>query len=114
MIRLTSALQAWGTAEFSKVLKQEIEQLHVELLPLQQALSTSSYAVDNKLKAMIIQVSDDTNAIHAKVGLFYSGIIAGCSCADDPTQVDEQSEYCEVQFAINKNTADTTVILCED
>jgi hypothetical protein len=113
MIRLTRALHAWGTPEFDSVLKQEIEQLHVEQLPLQQGLSTSSYAVDNKLKAMIIRVSDESGVICAKVGIFYSGIIAGCSCADDPTPVDEQTEYCVVQLNIDKKTADTSVALAE-
>jgi hypothetical protein len=114
MIRFTRALHAWGTPEFDNVLKQEIEQLHVEQLLLQQGLSTSSYAVDNKLKAMIIRVSDESSAIRAKVGIFYSGIIAGCSCADDPTPVDEQTEYCVVQLDIDKTTADTIVALAED
>ena len=60
---------------------------------------------------MIILVADDEGFIHVKAGIFYSGIIAGCSCADDPTPVDEQNEYCEVQFEINKKTAEATVAL---
>jgi len=114
MIRFTRALDAWGTAEFNNVLKQEIEQLPIEQLPLQQGLSISSYAIDNTLQAMIIHVSDDNGVIRAKVGLFYSGIIAGCSCADDPTPVDAQSEYCVVEFEINISTADTTVTLIKE
>ena len=76
-------------------------------------LSTSSYALDGELNVLIIRVSDEENFIRAKVGIFYTGIIAGCSCADDPTPGEEQNEYCEVQFRINKMTAETTVALLE-
>ena len=111
MTRLSKALSAWGTQDFNDILKQEIEQLDVENLPLQHGLSTGSYAMDNNLRVMILSVSEQANCIRAKVGIFYTGVIAGCSCADDPTPIDEQNEYCEVQVDINKNTADTTVIL---
>jgi len=111
MIRLSKALSAWGTPDFNDILKKEIEQMDVENLPLQHGLSTGSYAMDNNLRVMIISASEQTNSIRAKVGIFYSGVIAGCSCADDPTPIDEYNEYCEVQVDINKITAETTVTL---
>jgi hypothetical protein len=111
LILLTKALNAWGTAEFSAILKQEIEQLTVAQLPLQQGLSSSSHALDDSLRAMIISVADEGGFIRAKAGIFYAGIIAGCSCADDPAPVTEQSEYCEVRVDIDKATAGTTVVL---
>lgn len=111
MIRLTKSLNAWGTPDFEDILKGEIEQMDAEQLPLQQGLSTSSYALDDKLNVRIIRVSADTSFIRAKVGIFYKGMIPGCSCADDPTPVEEQNEYCEVQLDINKMTAETTVTL---
>ena len=114
MIRLTEALDAWGTPDFADILKQEITHLDADRLPLQQGLSTSSYVVDNKLDVMIISVSEEEGFIRVKAGIFYAGIIAGCSCADDPTPVDEISEYCEVQLDISKTTAETTVALVTD
>ena len=111
MIRLTRSLNAWGTPDFEGTLKAEIEQLGAEQLPLQQGLSTSSYALDDKLKVRIISLSEKAGFISAKVGIFYTGITAGCSCADDPTPVEEQVEYCEVQLDINKMTAETTAAL---
>jgi hypothetical protein len=114
MIRLTKTLNAWGTSGFEDTLKSEVEQLATDRLPLQQALSTSSYVTDSQRAVTIIRVSDDEDVIHIKVGIFYSGIIAGCSCADDPTPIDEQNEYCVVQFEINKQTAETTVTLLDE
>jgi hypothetical protein len=110
MIRLTKALNAWGTPEFEGALKQEIEQLDAAQLPLQQGLMTGNYALDGH-KVMVIGVSEDAGFIRVKAGIFYSGIIAGCSCADDPTPVNEESEYCVVQLDIDKHTAETTIAL---
>lgn len=111
MIRLTNALSAWGTPGFENVLKKEIEQMDAGQLPLQQGLTTGSYALDGRHKAMIIGTSEDASVIRVKAGIFYSGIIGGCACADDPTPVNEESEYCVVQLDINKLTAETTIAL---
>lgn len=112
--RLTTALDAWGSPHFTDVLRDEIEQLDAALLPLQQGLTTGNYALDHKHRVMIISVSDDVDVIRAKAGIFYSGILAGCNCADDPTLVEEQNEYCEVQIEINKRTAETSLELMRD
>jgi len=111
MIRLTRTLNAWGTPDFRDVLKKEVEQLDAAQLPLQQGLSTGSYALDNNLQVMVISVSEDAGFIRAKAGIFYAGILTGCSCADDPTPVNEESEYCVVQLDIDKSTAETTIAL---
>jgi hypothetical protein len=111
VIRFTDALQSWGTPEFNDILRREIENLESTQLPLQQGLSSSSHALDDRVSAMIIKVSDDGNVIRAEAGIFYTGIVAGCSCADDPGTVNEQSEYCVVQLTIDKETAETTVCL---
>lgn len=113
MIRLTKSLQAWGTSNFEGVLKTELEQISADLLPLQQGLAITSHVTESPHKVMIINVADEAGAIRVKAGIFYSGIVIGCSCADDPTPINEQSEYCEVQFVIDKKTAETSVILLE-
>jgi hypothetical protein len=111
MIQLTQSLNAWGSPAFDSILKQEIAQLGAGRLPLQQGLTTSSIALDDKLEVMIISVAEEAGFLRVKAGIFYSGIIAGCSCADDPTPIDENSEYCAVRLDIDKVTAETTVTL---
>ena len=111
MIRLAKALAAWGTPQFTDVLKREIAQLDASQLPLQAGLSSTSHALDSGIDVMILTVSEGEGMIRVKTGIFYRGVIAGCSCADDPTPMDEQSEYCEVQFVIDQSTAETRVTL---
>jgi len=110
-MQLSKTLNAWGTPEFDTIFKSEIEQLDARQLPLQQALTTASYALNSKPNVMIIGISEDPDSIYVKTGIFYSGIIAGCSCADDPTPVDATNEYCTLQFDIDKATAETSVTL---
>ncbi|MDP2833031.1 MAG: hypothetical protein Q8Q28_07015 [Pseudomonadota bacterium] len=114
MIRLSKALAAWQIPAFKAVLKAEIEHLDANLLPLQEGLSQSSHANADKLSAMILSVVDEPDYLRVKAGLFYTGTIAGCSCADDPTPVNEINEYCEVRFDIDKKTAETTVTLLRE
>lgn len=110
MIRLANALNAWSAPAFEDVLKKEIEGLGSSL-PLQAAMSERSYALYDNISVMIISFSEEPGVIRAKTGIFYTGVISGCSCADDPTPVDEHSEYCEMEFVIDKKTAETTVVL---
>ena len=114
MIKLPNSLSAWGTPGFKDVLKQEIEQLDAECLPLQQGLSVSSYVTDRPFQAMIISVSEAAGLIRVKAGFFYTGVIAGCSCADDPTPVDEMNEYCVAQLDIDRVTGETAVQLLDE
>jgi len=114
MIRLPDSLNAWGMPGFRDVLKQEIEQLDAEQLPLQQGLSRSSYVTERPFQAMLLGIDEAAGSIHVRAGIFYTGVIAGCSCADDPTPVDELNEYCEVLLVIDRQTAEATVSLTEE
>jgi hypothetical protein len=109
MIRLTCALNAWGTPEFGDVLKREIEQLNADALPLQQGLSAGNYVADRKHSAMILGATEDDRCIHARAGIFYTGILTGCACADDPTPENELVEYCEIGLDLDKTTGETAI-----
>ncbi len=111
MFQLCKGLDAWQTPAFNKVMKDEIESLDAEKLPLQQGLTHGSCAIGENFKAMIISAAEARDALRVKAGIFYKSIIAGCSCADDPTPIDEYAEYCELEFEIDRATANARVIL---
>jgi len=114
MTQFTQAISAWGTADFKAVLMRELEQLSVNELPLQQGLTTGSYALDDDIQAMILNVHETGSSIQVKAGIFYKAIIAGCSCSDDPTPIDECNEHCEVMIEIDKKSAKATIRLLPD
>lgn len=114
MIRLPDTLNALGSPDFREVLKREIERLDPTALPLQQGLAHSSHVTERPVQALILGTRTDDERLHVKAGLFYSGIIAGCSCADDPTPIDEITEYCVIELEIDRRTADARVTLLEE
>ena len=113
MIELSAAIKTWGSTLFKETLKREIEQLDPSLLPLQQGLTQGNHVASNKHSAMILNIKEEDGHIRAKVGIFFTSLIAGCNCADDPSPGNELSEYCELMFDINTNTMNAQVNLLD-
>ncbi len=93
------------------MLKLEIAQLPHDQLPLQQGLSMGSDVVAQPVTPIILGVTDLDTVLRVRAGIMFQSVIAGCSCADDPTTTSENSEYCELLFEIDKISALTTVVL---
>lgn len=114
MIYLPQSLAAWGSEGFSTTFKEEVERLRHDELPLQQGLSLSSYVSEEPFRVMVINSEADAGRLRIKAGVFYSGIIAGCSCADDPTPTDVQAEYCDLEFEVDRDDGATRITLLAD
>lgn len=110
----SNSIKAWKTDAFQHVVKQDIEQQNSLTDVLQKGLSQGSHVADDPVNAVIIASSEVEDSIHVKAGVFYRSVIAGCSCADDPTPVDTNQEYCELEFVIDKSSGETVVELIED
>jgi hypothetical protein len=111
MFTLQKSLQAWNTRTFDNVFKSEVSDLDKQLLPLQKGLLFSSYVSPDKISPVIMSSSSGTTHLLIKTTIFYTGIIAGCSCADDPSPQDTQQESCDLLFRINLTNAETQIEL---
>lgn len=114
MTHLTQTVQSWGKPGFEQAFKREIEALDAAELPLQQGLARSSHVADQPFHAMLIDAREAPGVLCIKAGIFYGGIIAGCSCADDPTPIDVQTEYCVLQLDIDRTSGEARVALLDD
>lgn len=114
MIHLNKALAAWGQKDFQAVLRSELERLPHDTLPLQEGLRYSSYVSEEPFQVMLIRVNEERHQILVMARLFYSGIIAGCSCADDPTPLDSQTESCLLQLCLDKRDGSASFSLLPD
>jgi len=103
MIKLTDSLKNWGSENFKKVLKQEIEALGNDVLPLNQATCQGGLADDSNISALINSVTENETQLLIKVGVFFNEIVAGCNCGDDPAS---ENTYCELLVSIDKSTAE--------
>ena len=112
--RLPDSLAAWGTSEFDETLKRELGRLTGEVLPLQAALTHGSYASDKISGVILLSAAEAAGSLDIKAGLYFTGVIAGCSCADDPTPNNETVEYCEVRIEIDRKSAGAAISLIAD
>ncbi len=123
-IKLPETLHAWSqknslsqadaAALFKAVFIKEVSELEGCLLPLQEGLRQSSHALLDEFKVMVLSTNETDSHLDVKAGIFYAGIIAGCSCADDPTPINEHAEFCHCLFTIDKQTAVTRIQLIEE
>ncbi len=113
MLRLPNAMQACGTPDFATVLKRELAQ-HAADLPLQQGLAVSNAVADTPITVVIHNVAETNQAIRVKAGIFYEGMVSGCSCEGDPTPTPNNTEHCVVLLEIDKTTAATGVTLMDE
>lgn len=113
MLKLVNSLSRWGSPEFRQTFIQEISQLSLEQIPLQQAMRVGNMASKHNLEIMLNQQREDHEFIYVHTGIFFSSLISGCSCADDPTPVDYNTEYCELLFRIDKKCATTHISITD-
>lgn len=113
-MHLPNALHAWKSPAFAAVLKDELEALGGAELPLQQGLTTTSMVSDAPIQVMVLGAAEEPDRLCVRVGVFFAGIVAGCSCADDPTPIEPQPEYCELLLVIDKATATAAARLAKD
>ncbi len=110
MIPLPNSLRVWPGPDFASTLKAELEALPAGSLPLAQGGTLGGYVDDSTLVASVLRVTETAETIDAVVGIFFSEILTGCSCSEDPAI---QDAYCELMLAIDKRTAMATCSLRE-
>lgn len=111
MPRLADSLHSWQTAAFEQTLKHEIEQLPGGQLPLYLGLTEGGMVDDSDIAVTVTRVEDKGSVIAARLGVFFTEVIGGCNCADDPI---EKNVCCELQLQLDKSTAEADFSLAPD
>ena len=107
MPTLPKSLRAWDTPAFEQTYKAELPTLG-NALPLQESLTSGSFAVEDSVEVMVISQSADKDFIKIKTGLFYKSLMPGCACSGDPTVEDTQNEHVTVLVSIHRKTAEAS------
>jgi hypothetical protein len=99
---LLDALRESRSGLFEKALKHELENLPAGTLPLEKGTSQGGFVDDSDISVTVIHIGQNDNSIQAKVGVFFTEIIVGCGCGDDPIS---ENAYCEMLISIDKTTS---------
>ncbi len=113
MPRMSKSISRWGQPDFTATFIAEASALPAHQLPLQRAMSVGNMVTDDAPQIMVNASYERDDRIVVRTGVFFSSIIAGCSCADDPTPVDINSEYCELEFTIDRSSAETSITISD-
>jgi len=108
MPKLLDTLQQSRSSLFEKALKRELENLPAGTLPLEQGTSRGGFVDDSDISVTVIHAKQNESSIQAKVGVFFTEIIVGCSCGDDPIA---ENAYCELLICIDKTTSEAEFML---
>ena len=100
---LTDVLRAWPGAAFAQTLKREIEGLPPAALSLERCITPGSYVGDAPLTVTVLHSAEAGTAIEAKIGVFFTEIVASCGCGAEPM---EQNAYCEMRVCIDQASAE--------
>ncbi len=101
------------SAELAATFTEEIAASSTADLPLQQGMAHGNVADGDALSAMVIRTEIEPGCIRIHAGLFFSSVVAGCACTNDPTPMNTNPEYCEAIFDIARDDGATTVRLIE-
>lgn len=110
MMTLPASLSAWGSSDFSSVLKSEIEALGSDGLSLVRCATVSGHFAD-EISVMILRMHDTEDVIEVKIGVLYTEIEPAYCC---PMMPMEHSSMCEMKITIDKSTAKTVFDLINE
>jgi hypothetical protein len=102
MPELLDALRVSRPGQFEKALKHELENLPAGTLPLENGTSRGGFVDDSNISVTVINARQYEHSIQAKIGIFFTEIIVGCGCGDEPMP---ENAYCEMLISIDKSTS---------
>ncbi len=99
LIQFHAVLREWPGESFARQLKQAIEALPAEALPLRAAATRSGLVEDHGHEVRILGVRTEADRLHVNLGVFFREILTACSCGDEPQLLDA---YCELSLDIDR------------
>ncbi|WP_322521817.1 hypothetical protein SR882_02710 [Guyparkeria halophila] len=99
--------------EMEATFKAEIAALSPDALPLQQGMAHGNVAQGDTLSAMVIGSVIGPERLRIHAGLFFTSVVAGCACTNDPSPMNDEPEYVEVEFEIDCRDGATQVRLLD-
>jgi len=103
-ISLAQCLEAVDSTDFGDCLARALKALPAGSLPLQGGCDQGGLVDDRDISASVLSVDQTKDCVTARVGVFFTEIVGGCNCNDDPL---EANAYCVLEVAIDRTDGAT-------
>ena len=103
MAALRESVRHWPSATFSRTLKDELRELPAGVLPLSAGTRQGGQIDEHDRVITVLAVQDREGSILARIGVFFTETVGGCSCGDEPF---DEPAYCELRVTIDKATGE--------
>ena len=104
-LNLVDSVGAFGAPAFPEVLKRELLALPDGILPI--AGEQGGLIDPASLEVTLLSSRADAERIEVDVGVFFTEIVGGCSCGDEPFGV---NGYLELSLRIERGDGATRVL----
>ncbi|MDZ7662192.1 hypothetical protein [Thiohalophilus sp.] len=111
MLKLLHTIEQHDPDALIRTLKRELESGVGANLPLDQGTGEGGYSDASDLQVTVLGIDQDDQVLHARIGVFFTEIIANCSCGDEPVH---KPAYCRMQLSIDRITGATTATVLAD
>ena len=101
-------LAAQDTADLEYGLGELIDALPPGELPLQSCCTQGGIVDETERTISLLSVQHTDESIQARIGVFFTEVVGGCNCHDDPVR---HHAYCVVQIRINRRDANIEIAL---
>jgi len=98
-IRLRDCRELKDAESFKQRLAAALKALPGGSLPLHTGCEQGGLVDDSNISASVLSVEQDKDRFLARVGIFFTEIVGGCNCNDDPLEV---NAYCVLEVTINR------------
>lgn len=100
-INLRHCLETTDAAELKRRLAAALGRLPTGTVPLRHGCDQGGLVDDRNISASVLGLEQTADHLTARVGVFFTEIVGGCNCNDDPLQV---NAYCVVELIIERTT----------
>lgn len=92
--------------ELADCLNKALRSLPPGSLPLRGGCEQGGLVDDSDLSVSVLAVDRTADQTTARVGVFFTEIVGGCSCHDDPVRA---NAYCMLEVVIRNTDGDTRI-----
>lgn len=105
-VRLQQCLGLTDAQAFARSLAAALRALPRGTLPLDAGCDQGGRVDDSDISVSLLDNAEGPERITARVGVFFTEIVGGCNCGDDPLEV---NAYCILEVTIDRSSGVATI-----